>query len=260
MMTFLFGSLSELINTYFIGRHLEDPRMLAGAGMGNILISMMCLAVFQGMNGALETLISQAIGASKGSGSEARSTKELAVVYLNRGRLIIFLAFIPIVALLLKIDIALVSLGQDPTTSRYARDYIVGQLPGLVAYSQFDCVMRYMSAFKKSHIPMCTQVVSTLLHIVWCYLFIVQWQLGILGASLAICVTYTTNFLALVLYTVFIDRQERIIWTVNMKALQDLKSYLKLGVPGTLMIMLDMWCYEIITLQSGYLVIEATAA
>lgn len=110
MMTFLFGSLSELINTYFIGRHLEDPRMLAGAGMGNILISMMCLAVFQGMNGALETLISQAIGAARSS-NDGNSTKELAIVYLNRGRIIIFLAFLPIIALLLKIDLALVSLG-----------------------------------------------------------------------------------------------------------------------------------------------------
>lgn len=64
MMTFVFGSLSELINTYFIGRYLNDARILAGAGMGNIIISMMCLAVFMGMNGALETLISQSKGAA----------------------------------------------------------------------------------------------------------------------------------------------------------------------------------------------------
>ena len=57
MMTFFFQFLSEMINTYFVG-HLNDPRMLAGAGMGNIIISMMCLSVFLGMNGALETFIS----------------------------------------------------------------------------------------------------------------------------------------------------------------------------------------------------------
>lgn len=107
---------------------------------------------------------------------------------------------------------------------------------------------------------MCTQVISTFLHIGWCHLFIVRWELGIFGASLAICVTYTTNFIALIFYTVFIDKNERQIWSVNMKALHGWQSYLKLGIPGTLMIMLDMWCYEIITLQSGYLVIEATAA
>ena len=106
MMTFIFQSLSELINTYFIGRYLDNPRMLAGAGMGNIIISMMCLAVFQGMNGALETLISQAAGASSGS-----QTKKLSVVYLNRGRIIILLTFIPVIAALLNIDTVLVMLG-----------------------------------------------------------------------------------------------------------------------------------------------------
>lgn len=57
MMTFFFQFLSELINIYFIG-HLNDAHMLAGSGMGNIIISMMVLAVFLGMNGALETFIS----------------------------------------------------------------------------------------------------------------------------------------------------------------------------------------------------------
>jgi Na+-driven multidrug efflux pump len=55
ILTFVFSSLSELINTIFIGRELDDPHMLAGAGMGNIIICMTCICVFQGMNGALET-------------------------------------------------------------------------------------------------------------------------------------------------------------------------------------------------------------
>ena len=131
VITFVFQSLSELINTYFIGHYLNDPRMLAGAGMGNIAISMMCVALFQGMNGALETLISQAIGAS-GTGSSSLATKNLAVVYLNRGRFLVFLAFLPILVLLFHVDKALLYVGQDPTTSKYARDYIVTQIPGLL--------------------------------------------------------------------------------------------------------------------------------
>lgn len=57
MMTFFFQFLSELINTYFIGL-LNEPKKLAGAGMGNIILNMMCVSVYLGMNGALETLIS----------------------------------------------------------------------------------------------------------------------------------------------------------------------------------------------------------
>jgi Na+-driven multidrug efflux pump len=90
-----------MINTYFVG-HLNDPRMLAGAGMGNIIISMICLSVFLGMNGALETFISQAIGSGN---------LQLCATYLNKGRILVFLAFIPITFLLFNIDKILVSMG-----------------------------------------------------------------------------------------------------------------------------------------------------
>ena len=75
---------------------------------------------------------------------------------MNRARIIVFLAFIPIIVILTNIDRVLVSIGQDPGISKYARDYIVGQLPGLVMQAQFDCIMRYLSAYKKSYIPMLT--------------------------------------------------------------------------------------------------------
>jgi Na+-driven multidrug efflux pump len=120
--------------------------------------------------------------------------------------------------------------------------------------------MRYLSAYQKSHIPMMTQLGSTALHVFWCHLFVVRLNLGVTGASIAICITYTSNFIALVLYTCLFDRVESRIWTINRQAFKDFASYLKLGVPGTLMIMMDIWCYEIITLQAGYLKVEATAA
>jgi len=192
------------------------------------------------MNGALETLISQAIGRS--------NSKSQSIACLNRGRIIVALAFVPIVALLWPIDKVLVAIGQDPETSRYARVYVVGQLPGLFMQAQFDCNMRYLSAYKKSYIPMLTQLVSTILHVGWCQLLISHCRLGVCGASLAICITYSTNFAVLVFYTTVIDKDERIIWSLGRQAFSDSSSYLRLGIPGTLMIMLDMWCYEIITL------------
>ena len=103
-------------------------------------------------------------------------------------------------------------------------------------------------------------MVSTALHVFWCYILIIKFDMGINGASMAICITYSSNFFALVFYTTIIDKKERSIWKFNRQAFQDWTSYLKLGIPGTIMIMLDMWCYEIITLESGYLKIESTAA
>jgi len=42
--------------------------------------------------------------------------------------------------------------------------------------------------------------------------------------------------------------------------MKGLGEYLKLGVPGAFMIILDFWVYEIMNLESGFLRVEATAA
>ena len=47
----------QLVNTAFVG-NLDDPALLAGVGMGNMLVNVLCFAVVQGLNGALETLVS----------------------------------------------------------------------------------------------------------------------------------------------------------------------------------------------------------
>lgn len=77
----------QLTNTFFIG-HLNDPVLLAGVGMGNMLINVLCFAVAQGLNGALETLVSQAFGASK---------YVACGIYLNRGKFLCSMIMIPIV-------------------------------------------------------------------------------------------------------------------------------------------------------------------
>ena len=59
----IFFMLVQLINTYFIG-HTNDPTLIAGVGMGNMMINVLAFAIMQGLNGALETLISQSYGAS----------------------------------------------------------------------------------------------------------------------------------------------------------------------------------------------------
>ena len=63
IVSMFFYMLVQLINTYYIG-HSNDPPLIAGVGMGNMLINVLAFAPMQGLNGALETLISQAYGTS----------------------------------------------------------------------------------------------------------------------------------------------------------------------------------------------------
>ena len=56
----------------FIG-HLNDPVKLSGMGVGNLMIHLVSIGPYGGLNGALETLVGQANG--------AKNTK-LAGIYL----------------------------------------------------------------------------------------------------------------------------------------------------------------------------------
>jgi multidrug resistance protein, MATE family len=78
--------LVQLINTYFIG-NMDEPILLAGVGMGNMLINVLAFASIQGLNGALETLVSQAYGEE-----DYNKCGDL----LNRGKFICTCFMIPI--------------------------------------------------------------------------------------------------------------------------------------------------------------------
>ena len=49
------------VNMVFIG-HLNDPVKLAGMGIGNLILSLVSIGPYLGLNGALETLVSQTRG------------------------------------------------------------------------------------------------------------------------------------------------------------------------------------------------------
>jgi Na+-driven multidrug efflux pump len=56
IVSMFFYMVVQLVNTYYIG-HTNEPALIAGVGMGNMLINVLAFAIIQGLNGALETLI-----------------------------------------------------------------------------------------------------------------------------------------------------------------------------------------------------------
>jgi Na+-driven multidrug efflux pump len=68
--------------------------MLSGVGLGNMLINVFWIGVYLGINGALETLVSQTFGSKNW---------QLCGDILNRGILTLILVFIPISIILFEI-------------------------------------------------------------------------------------------------------------------------------------------------------------
>ena len=85
----------------FLG-HLNKPELVAGSGIGNMWMNMTGLSIVIGLNGALETLTSQAFGAKN---------LDLCGVYLNRSRFVMIMFFIPITLLWFQTERVLVYIG-----------------------------------------------------------------------------------------------------------------------------------------------------
>ena len=61
VLTLVAFQMVGLITVYFIGQ-LNDPAVLAGVGLGTMMINCMCFAIIQGLNGAIESPVAMGYG------------------------------------------------------------------------------------------------------------------------------------------------------------------------------------------------------
>lgn len=167
--------------------------------MGNMLINVLAFAVMQGLNGALETLVSQSYGASHRLGHDqsdyAVSMRKNCGVLLNRGRFIVSCVMIPIVILFFLSDKIFTLIHQDKEMAQTACTYVTLMIPGVWAMGQFDSSKKFLSAQIKNSIPVFTQIITTLLHILWCDIFIRQLKLKEIGAAISTNLTFILNMM-----------------------------------------------------------------
>lgn len=79
------------VNLIFVG-HLGDASKVASCGLGNMIIFIFGNAAFIGMNSGMETLVSQAFGASN---------LKLCGEYYQRGRIAVLLYWFPLALIFL---------------------------------------------------------------------------------------------------------------------------------------------------------------
>jgi Na+-driven multidrug efflux pump len=93
--------LQESMNLSFAG-HMNKPSIMAGIGLGNMTLNLFAITFVDAMNQVIEVLVSQAYG---------NSNKELCGVYLNRGRFMQILLYLPITYVVLNISQFYIKLG-----------------------------------------------------------------------------------------------------------------------------------------------------
>lgn len=99
----------QMLTTWYMGKqysakHGGDETYLAGIGLGNMMLNVFVFALTQGLNGAVDTFVSQAYG----SGPE---NYHYCGQVLNRARAIAIVSLIPIAVLFYFSDDILIGIG-----------------------------------------------------------------------------------------------------------------------------------------------------
>jgi Na+-driven multidrug efflux pump len=149
---------------------LNDEVKLAAVGLGNAFIIIFGLGVFVGLNGAVGTLASQAIGANQ---------IDICGVIRWRARLVLCFVFLIILPLFIYSTQFFISVGEKKQISIYAGQYILAIIPGIITYGLLDIDRHFLNSFGMSNVAFKCQIYSPFIHGILCYFFTITLNLGI---------------------------------------------------------------------------------
>ena len=100
---------------------------------------------------------------------------------------------------------------------------------------------------------MIAQVGATFLHIFWCWLLVINREMGVAGLGLAVNITNISMLSMVEIYSLCIPRIKESIICPNSSTFKNWGEYFKLGIPATVMICAEFWTFEILIWLSGLL-------
>lgn len=124
----------------------------------------------------------------------------------------------------------------------------------------FDATRKFLSAQFQITIPMYIQLVTTILHLFWCWLFVIHFNWRETGAALATNITYICNMILIDIWCYSNSAVEKTWIKPDRRAFSNICGYLKIGIPGACMLCFEWWCFELLAIFSGLISVEALAA
>jgi len=233
---------------------LHDSKILGGVGVGSMLYNIFGLSLGVGMTSALDTLVSY----TNGAGLYERSG-----VHLQRACVVCTLVCAPSSLILYFTEDFLLRIGQDPLTAHEAGLYVRGAIPSMWFLYMSNAIGTYLRAQTIPHASVYATWTSNILHVMNCYFFIYQLNMGAFGAGLAFSVTQVINCVFVAAYIQFIrpgvTQKSWLRWNCQ-HATSNLYGFIEKALPCAMLMWAEWWCSEVMTLLAGYLGVLSLAA
>ncbi|RLN26708.1 hypothetical protein BBJ28_00021262 [Nothophytophthora sp. Chile5] len=211
------------------------------------LMNISALSIGLGLASALDTLCSQAYGAKR---------FEKIGIYFQTGILVLATVLVPMFVINSFAEPILLSLGQDEEVSRLARDFSRLMLPGLPFLFLYELVRKVLQAQNILKPLVMIAVAGNVVNAVAGYLLAFHTSIGFNGIAIARSLGNMTLPVLLVPYFCWHPEHLRQWWCRGWDfkdALTYVSLFLRLGFPGMLMMAVEMWAFEILSILAGLL-------
>ncbi|KAI8377930.1 mate-domain-containing protein [Radiomyces spectabilis] len=242
--TYLLQSSFQMASIFTLG-HL-GPLELGASALGSMFATVSAWSITYGTSTALDTLCSQAWTGAR--------DKTLLGIHLQRALLVLAILFIPISITWWNATRLLIFVNQDPDLAALAGLFLRYLLIGAPAYISFEAIKKFCQAQGIMEASTYALFVTSPINLGLNYLFVYcrPFQLGFIGAPLATSCSYWLMLCFLLIYIYYCRGYEAWGgWT--RECLRDWWPFLRLAIPGILMVCTEWWAFELAALAASYL-------
>ncbi|XP_040998981.1 protein DETOXIFICATION 27-like [Juglans microcarpa x Juglans regia] len=231
----------SVITQAFAG-HLGEVE-LAALSIGLSVILGFSFGFLLGMASALETLCGQAFGAKR---------YHMLGIYLQRSWIVLFLSSILLLPIYIFAGPILKLLGQSDEVAEEAGVVALGLIPLQLGLVFMFPMQRFLQSQLKPFVIAWVSFAALLVNLLTTWLFIYVLDFGIVGAVVALDISWWVSVLALYGYVTCGGCP--LSWTgFSLQAFSGLWEFIKLSVASGVMLCLESWYYTIVVLMTGYL-------
>ena len=196
------------------------------------------------MGSAVETLCGQAYGALR---------YDMLGVYLQRSTIVLTLTGIPLTVAYVLSKPILILLGEPTEIASAAAVFIYGLIPQIFAYAVNFPIQKFLQS-QSIVTPSAYISAATLgVHLLVSWLAVYKLGLGLIGASLALSLSWWIIVVAQIAYILMSDKC-KLTWVgLSLQAFSGLLDFLKLSAASAVMLCLETWYFQILVLIAGLL-------
>ncbi|KAF8232184.1 MOP flippase [Tricholoma matsutake] len=244
----LFDSIPVILS-YTLQNSLQAVSILIVAQLGPAEFSAASVALMLAFD-ALDTLGSQSFT----GGSHPTDLS----IHLQRCIVLLWALLVPVCILWAFMEPILLGLGQPKQLSKDVQMFLRVLIIGAPGYIGFESLKKYLQCQGIMRASTMVLIVVFPINVALNIILIQHTPLGLLGCSIALSVTYWLSFGLLALYTTFSPTHKANgTWGgIKIRLVLDFSScvtFLKLAIPGILMVGTEWAAFEIVALAAGRL-------